>query len=224
MIEALLKSFPMAIGIAFSAAPVLAVIMLLMTQKAKINAPIFLVGWLVGIQVVGTLIIFSPGIIANHGGMSDNTGTAKIILGITLLLLLIPALIKKKIQGDIPRTPKIFNSFDNFGLFKIFFFGFTFSGLSLKNAVLVASGAAHIHTTNLVDYFETILAVFFFSIIASFTLILPIVIYFLMPTKMDVILLSWRNWLIQNHWNIVLTMLFAAGILLVGIGANIHLS
>lgn len=224
MFEALLKSFPMAMGIAFSAAPVLAVIMLLMTNKAKINTPIFLIGWLAGIQVVGTVIILSPGIIADHGGMSDHTGTAKIVLGTILLLLIIPAFKKKSKQADTPRIPKIFNSLDNFSLAKIFFIGFAFSGLSLKNAVLAASGAAHIHTTSLIDYFETIMAVFFFSFIASFTLIIPVVIYFLMPIKMDTILLTWRNWLIKNHWNIVLTMLLVAGVLMISIGVKIHMA
>ena len=87
MFEAIIKSFPMAMGIAFSPGPILAIIMLLMTKRAKISGPVFLLGWIIGIQLVGSIIIFMPGVIASHGGMSDATGTVKIITGILLLLL-----------------------------------------------------------------------------------------------------------------------------------------
>jgi len=120
MFEALIKSLPMAVGIALSAGPILATIMLLMTQKAKVNAPVFLAGWIIGIQVVGSIIIFMPGVIADHVGMSDETGTAKIILGIVLLLLILPSFKKKQKQGEIERVPKLFNSLDKFGPVKIF--------------------------------------------------------------------------------------------------------
>ena len=224
MFEALTKSFPMAIGIALSAAPILAIIYLLMTKRAKINAPVFLLGWLAGIQVIATIIIFMPGVITPHGGISTHTGTGKIILGIILLLLAIPSHKKKLKQGDKVRVPKLFNSIDEFGVAKVFFIGFAFSALSVKNVALSASGAAHIHTTSLVDYVETLTAVFFFSLIASSTIIIPIIIYFFNPIKMESVLMTWRNWLIKNHWDIIITMLVVSGIMLISIGVKIHMA
>ncbi len=222
MFEALTKSFPMAMGIALSPAPILAIIMLLMTRRAKFIAPFFLFGWLVGIQIVGTFIIFMPGVIANHGGMSDTTGTMKIILGIVLLMLIFPIHKKKKSQGEKERVPKIFNKLDGFGMLKVFLIGFVFSGLSIKNIALSASGAAHIHTTSLIDYFETLMAVFYFSLMSSFTLIIPILIYMIVPKKAEISLLLLRNWLVKHHWDIAMVMLLVSGILLFSIGMKIH--
>lgn len=217
-----MKSFPMAMGIALSPGPVLAIIMLLMTKRAKISGPIFLLGMFLGIQIVGSIIIFVPGVIADHGGMSDATGTVKIIAGVVLLLLIIPIWIKKKKEGNVHRIPKIFNKLDEFGALKVFLIGLVFSAFSVKNAALSASGAAHIHTTSLVDYLETLLGVFVFAIMATITVIVPIVIYFLAPKKTEVLLRTWRDWLIKYHWDIVMAMMLIAGGLLISIGLKIH--
>ena len=223
MFEALIKSFPMAMGIALSPTTILAVIMLLMSSNGKLKSIAFLLGTIIGIQIIGTLIIFIPGLIADHGGLSDHTGTGKIIFGIILLILIYPIRRKKKNQRDKERLPKVFNGLDKFGVIKIFIIGFVFSALSVKNIALSASGAAHIRATSLAFYLETLLGVFFFSLIASFTIIIPIVIYFIMPLKTEQVLLNWRNWLIKNHWNIVMLMLLASGLLLLSIGVKIHM-
>jgi len=222
MLEAILKSFPMAMGIALSPGPILAIIMLLMTKRAKTSGPLFLLGMFLGIQIVGSIIIFVPGVIASHGGMSDATGTIKIIAGFVMLLLIIPIWLKKKKEGNVHRIPKIFNKLDEFGSLKVFLIGLVFSAFSVKNAALSASGAAHIHTTSLIDYFETLLGVFFFSVLSTITVIIPIVIYFLAPIKTAVLLKKWRDWLIKHHWDIVMAMLLIAGGLLISIGLRIH--
>ncbi|MCK5815928.1 MAG: GAP family protein [Flavobacteriaceae bacterium] len=225
MFEALAKSLPMALGIAFSPTSVLAIIILLMSRNGKIKSISFLTGTIVGIQVVGTLIVLVPGLIADHGGLSDHTGTVKIILGMLLLLSIYPVLQKKKRQGIQERIPKIFNKLDDFGVIKIFIIGFIFSAFSLKNAALSASGAAHIRATSSLNYYiETLLAVFLFSLIASFTIITLIVIYILFPEKSKIFLLRLRNWLIKEHYNILIAMFLLAGIMLIGIGVNIHLT
>ena len=214
----------MAMAITLSPGPILAIVVLLMTKKAKVNGLLFLLGWFIGIQIIASAIIFMPGVIADHGGMSDHTGTAKIILGTVLLVLILPIYLKKKKEGDKVRVPAVFNKLDGFGPVKIFIIGFVFSAVSVKNIALSASGAAHIHTTSLIDYFETLLAVFYFSIIASLTILIPIILYLSSPEKVMVELLKLRNWLVKHHWDLVMIMLFVAGVLLIGIGANIHLS
>ena len=225
MFEALTKSFPMAMGIAFSPTSLLAIIILLMSQNGKLKSISFFFGTIIGIQIIGTLVIFIPGLIADHGGMSDHTGTGKIILGMLLLVSVYPILQKKKKQGTTERIPKVFKSLDGFSLIKIFIIGFVFSAFSIKNMALSASGAIHIRTTSTVIYYiETLLGVFLFSLLASFTIIIPIVISFLVPKKTESILLNLRDWLVRNHWNIVMFMLIISGALLLYIGVGIHMA
>lgn len=224
LIDALQISWPMALGIALSPGPILAVIVLLMTPQAKSSAPSFLIGWLLAILGVGTFIILLPGVVASHGGLSDTTGLVKLILGMVLLTLIFPIWKKRPKSGDLMKVPKIFQGIDNFGISKSFIAGFLSSGLSIKNFALSASGAAHIDTTSLIDYFETFIGFFLFSLIASFTLILPIILYFIAPKKMDRIGLKLKTWLIKYYTIIVISMLLVFGLLLIFIGLKIYLT
>ena len=228
MFDALIDSFqiswPMALGIALSPTPVLAVVVLLMTPQAKTSAPAFLTGWLMGILVVGTFIILLPGVVASHGGLSDTTGIVKTILGFALLITAIPIWIKRPKPGDPFKAPKIFQGIHNFGMRKSFIVGFLTSGLSIKIIALTASGAAHIDTTDLVDHTETLVGVFLFSLVASFTLILPIIVYFLSPKKMDQFNMKLKTWLMKHYTIILVTMLLIFGILLMYIGLRIYLT
>ncbi len=224
MFEALTKSFPMALGLALSPGPVLAIILLLMTPRAKTNATSFLLGWMLGILVIGTVIILMPGVVASHGGLSDHTGIVKVIFGIMLLISAILIWKRKPKSGVSPKSLKIFNNIDEFGMGKSIMTGFLFSAFSIKNIALSASGAAHIDATSLIDYLETLSGLFLFSLIASFTIIIPILIYFILPKKMEKIFHKWKDWLIKNNTNIMITMLLIFGALLIYIGLKIYLT
>lgn len=224
LFDSLQISWPMALGIALSPAPVLAVIVLLMTPQAKSSAPAFLTGWLLAILGIGTFIIFLPGVVASHGGLSDTTGIVKVLLGFILIILAIPVWIKRPKSNDPFRAPKIFKGIDNFGMGKSFIAGFLTSGLSIKIIALTASGAAHIDTTDLVDHIETLVGVFIFSLVASFTLILPIIVYFLSPKKMKLFAEKFKTFLIKYYTIIIVTMLLVFGLVLIYIGLNIYLT
>jgi len=224
LIDAFHKSWPMALGIALSPGPVLAVIVLLMTPRAKSSAPSFLIGWLLGILGIGTFIILLPGVIASHGGISDTAGIVKVILGLLLLILIFPIWTNRPKSGDPIKVPKIFQGIDNFGMTKSFIAGVLSISLSIKNLALGASGAAHIDATSLIDYFETFIGLFLFSLVASFTLILPIIIYFLAPQKMQGIALKMKTWLIKYYTIIIVSMLLVFGLVLIYIGLKIYLT
>ena len=116
LIDALQKSWPMALGISLSPGPVLAVIVLLMTPQAKSSAPSFLIGWLLAILGIGTFIILLPGVVASHGGLSDSAGIVKILLGMVLMIIIFPIWKNRPKSGDLIKIPKIFQGIDNFGM------------------------------------------------------------------------------------------------------------
>jgi len=197
---------------------------LLLTPQAKSSAPSFLIGWLLAILAVGTFIILLPGVVASHGGLSNHTGIVKIIFGIVLLILIFPIWKKRPMSGDPMKLPKILQGIDNFGITKSFIAGFLSSGLSIKNFALSASGAAHIDATSLIDYFETLIGLFLFSLTASFTLIIPIILYFIAPKEMERKGLKLKTWLIKHYTTIVISMLLVFGLVLIYIGLKIYLT
>ena len=224
LLDALLKSWPMAIGIALSPGPVLAVIVLLMSRQAKTSAPAFLIGWLLPLLGVGILIIFLPGVVASHGGLSDTTGIVKVILGIVLMIVAIPIWKKRPKSDDEMKVPKMFSEIDKFGMGKSFLAGFLTSVFDIKVLALTASAAAHIHATTLVEYTETIIGVILFTLLASVTIILPIIVYFLFPKKMKLFAEKFKTFLIKYYTIIIVTMLLVFGLVLIYIGLRIYLT
>jgi hypothetical protein len=224
LLDALQKSWPMAIGIALSPGPVLAVIVLIMSRHAKTSAPAFLIGWLVPLIGVGILIIFIPGVLATHGGLSDTTGIVKIIVGIVLMIVAIPIWKKRPKSGAEMEVPKMFKEIDKFGMGKAFLVGLLTSAFDIKVLALTASASAHIHATNLVEYTETIIGVILFTLLASLTIILPIIVYFLSPKKMKLFAEKFKAFLLKYYTPIIVMMLLIFGLVLIYIGLKIYLT
>ena len=81
---------PLALGIAISPIPIIAVILMLFSQRARANSSMFLLGWIVGV-LGGTIVLL---IIANtqdlsqsNGQPDDSVSTIKLVLGLLLILL-----------------------------------------------------------------------------------------------------------------------------------------
>ena len=52
--QAIGGSLPLAIGVALSPVAIIAVVLMLTTDRARVNGPAFVLGWLIGLAVVGS--------------------------------------------------------------------------------------------------------------------------------------------------------------------------
>lgn len=52
---------PFAVGVALSPVPIIAVALMLMSQRARLNGPVFVIGWLVGLAVIGVIVLAVAG-------------------------------------------------------------------------------------------------------------------------------------------------------------------
>ena len=59
--QAIGGSLPLAIGIAISPIPIIAVVLMLATPRARANGPAFLAGWLFGLGIVGAIVLALAG-------------------------------------------------------------------------------------------------------------------------------------------------------------------
>ena len=80
-------SLPEAVGVALSPIPIVAVVLMLVTPRAKANGPLFIVGWIVGLAIIGTIVlsIGGPASANDNGAPATWTSWLKIILAILLL-------------------------------------------------------------------------------------------------------------------------------------------
>lgn len=48
---------PLAVGVALSPVPIIAVVLMLMSARAQLNGPGFVLGWLAGLAVIGVIML-----------------------------------------------------------------------------------------------------------------------------------------------------------------------
>jgi len=78
---------PLALGVAISPIPIIAVILMLLSPKARENGPAFLLGWVAGLAVVSILVSALSGNagIGSGGGGSVWGSLIKLLLGLLLV-------------------------------------------------------------------------------------------------------------------------------------------
>jgi hypothetical protein len=217
LLEAISGSLPMAVGIAFSPLPIASVIILLMTPQARINAPAFLLGWIAGILTVGFLVFILPGIETAQGDPTPLSGLIRIILGIFLLALSWKQWQQRPKPNEPVKVPKLLARLDRIGTAHSLATGFLFTGVNPKNLVLTAAGAATIDSSMLAPQAQ-ILALFFFTTIASLSVALPLAAYFLARQSVEDTFAGWKDWLIENNVTALIVLLLVFGTLLIGRG------
>ena len=73
---------PFALGIAISPLPIIAIILMLITPKARTNGLAFLCRWIAGLAVVGAVLLY----LAEVAGLSSSSGPSSAESAIKLLL------------------------------------------------------------------------------------------------------------------------------------------
>jgi Kef-type K+ transport system membrane component KefB len=87
--QAIGGSLALAVGIALSPIPIIAVVLMLTSEKARVNGPVFVLGWLVGLGVVGAIVlaVAGPAGASKSGSPATWVSWVKVVLGVLLLLV-----------------------------------------------------------------------------------------------------------------------------------------
>ena len=81
---------PLALAVAICPIPIIAVILMLFSQRARANSAMFLLGWIVGVlgvTVVVLIIANTQDLTQSNGQPEDSVSTVKLVLGVLLILL-----------------------------------------------------------------------------------------------------------------------------------------
>jgi threonine/homoserine/homoserine lactone efflux protein len=106
--QAIGELLPAAIGVALSPIPIVAVVLMLGSARGRANGPAFLVGWVAGIAITGTILL----VIAGAIGGSDNGEPAtwvswlELALGLMLVLLALKQFRARPRRDEEPATPE----------------------------------------------------------------------------------------------------------------------
>ncbi len=160
---------PSAVAVALSPIPIVAVISMLATPRARTNGPAFAVGWVAGLVVVSVVVL------AVAGGADDPDSTTattvnwvQVGLGALLLALAAKQWRKRPKKGEQPEMPAWMTTIDGFGAGKSLGFGVVLSAANPKNLALTMAAAVSIAQAGLSTGDEAI-AVAVFVAIGSIT-------------------------------------------------------
>lgn len=214
--EATGNAIPIAVGIAISPLAVAALMVMLLTPRARVNAPAFVLGWLFGFFIVGSLAHFIPGVETSSDKPGPLAGIVRLVLGLVLLLLAFRQFRRQAGSGEA-RTQRFLARIDNMNMGHCVLAGLLLTAGHPKNLPLIAAGVAAIGRYDL-DISSEIVAFLIFTMVSSVTLVLPIMLFFLARHRVEIIFGHWKSWLIRNNDIIVLLLLLVFGALLIGRG------
>lgn len=219
---ALGDALPQAFGIAISPIPVVLVILMLVSSRAKVNGPLFLAGWMLGAALVtGLGYVLADAAEADQGGAgSDGVAIGQLLFGLLFLVLAARQWRSRPAAGEEPPTPKLFAAVDTMGPLKVCGLAFVACAVNPKNLPLAASGGATLAGAGL-STGQAIVAELIFVLIASASIIAPVVVYLALGDRSAEVLSGWKTWLVANN-STVMTVLFAVlGAKMLGAGLGL---
>ncbi len=217
--QAIGEILPLAIGIAISPVPIIAVILMLITPKARSNGLAFLGGWLLGLAIVGTIVL----IVANTAGVGTSSGPSKtvsvikIVLGLLLLFAALRQWRGRPKPGEEAPMPKWMKALDRFTPVRSLAIGALLSGVNPKNLILNASAAATIAQAGLSGLSQAVVLIVL-VVIGSLGIIAPVAVYFAMGDRAANVLNGWKTWLAANNATVMMVLLLVFGATLIGKG------
>jgi threonine/homoserine/homoserine lactone efflux protein len=213
MSEAIGQTLPFAVAIALSPIPIIGVVLMLGTPRARHNGPAFVLGWIIGLAAVGALVLLvSNGADASErGGPSDWVNVLKLALGIGLLAIALKQWRGRPRDGQEAELPGWMTTVDHFRAPRAAALAVALSAINPKNLVLVVGAAAAIAQTGIPSGDQAI-ALAVFVAIATLGPAAPVAIYFAIGERSKRLLDDLRDWMAHNNAVImaVLCLLIAA--------------
>ena len=216
--QAIGEVLPLAIGVALSPLPIVAVVLMLVTVRAKANGPAFVLGWLIGLAAIGVIVL---GLVGPADTTDDSGAPAtwisalKLVLGLLLVLVAVRQWRGRPgAEEDVP-TPKWMGAIEQFTPVKALGTGIVLLGANPKNLLLaVAAGAAIGQTA--IPGGEQAAAYAVFVLIGTVGVAAPVVIYLAMGDRSRSVLDRLKGWMIHNNAVVMAVLCLVIGAKLVG--------
>jgi hypothetical protein len=215
--QAIGGSLPLAIGIAISPVPIIAVVLMLTTPRARVNGPAFILGWLLGLGVIGAIVlaIADPAKAGSSGAPATWLSWLKIALGVLLLLVAVRQFRGRPHGEEQAAMPNWMGAVDNFKPLAAVGTGALLAGANPKNLLLAVGGAATIAQTGIAAAQQAV-AYVIFAVIATIGVGAPVGIYFAMGSRSQDILGRLKDWMGQHNAVIMSVLCLIIGAKLIG--------
>jgi threonine/homoserine/homoserine lactone efflux protein len=215
--EAIGQALPLAVGVALSPLPIVAVVLMLVTPRARANGPAFVVGWLVGLAIVGAIVlaVADPADAGDDGEPATWVSILELALGAGLVLLAIRQWTGRPHEGEEAAMPKWMGALDSFTAPKALGAGAVLSGANPKNLLLAVAAATTIAKTG-ISGGEQAVAYAIFALIGTIGVAVPVVIFFALGDRAPALLGRLKDWMAHNNAVIMSVLCLIIGVKLIG--------
>lgn len=211
-----------AIGVAVSPFPIIAVILMLFTPRARVNGPVFALGWIVALAVVGGVAYaLADGADAStSSSTADGIAWGKVAFGVILLAMAGRVWKRRPAPGEPPEMPKWMGQIDTLTPGKALALGVLLAGVNPKNLMLTVAAGTALAQLGLPTA-DVVGSLVVYVLIASLTIVGPVAYYLLGGEKAEHSLDELKGWLGTHNDAVMSVLLLVFGVDLVAKGLGV---
>ena len=217
--EAIGALLPLAVGVTISPIPIIAVILMLFTDRARSNSIAFLAGWIVGIAAaMSTLVaIASTQDLVSDGEPSITVSWIELVLGVLLMLLAARQWRSRPAPGGANELPGWMERIDQMKPGAALGLAVLLSAVNPKNLLLIAGGADAVAQADLGSS-DVVIAVAVFTVIGAISVAIPTLAYLFAGARAQPALDRAKAWLGANNTAVMAVLMLVIGVSLFGKG------
>ncbi|HSE29166.1 MAG TPA: GAP family protein [Candidatus Saccharimonadales bacterium] len=211
MIEVIIDMLPSALGVVISPLPIAAMILILMSDRAKSNGTAFVAGWILVVFAVG---FTGLNLIGSNQDTTDHNKVAlivQLIAGILLLFLAGKNWVSRPKGTGEPKTPGWMSSLSKMRWFSAFGLAILLGGVNPKNLALILGGVGSIVEANL-SATDGYVALTIFVVIASLSLAVPLLYIIFAGQSAKKLLSKLKVWLVRYNSVVMAVVLLLVGL------------
>jgi len=219
--DAIGQVLSLGVGVSLSPIPIIAVVLMLGTPRARVNGPAFVLGWILGLAIVGTIVLaVAGGAGADDGGEPATwVGWLKLVLGVLLLLVAVRQWRGRPRAGEAGVLPKWMQTIDQFTPGRAFGISAALSGINPKNLLLTAGAATAIAQSG-IDTGEQAIALGVFILVGTLGPAAPVAMYFALGARAEHVLDDLKAWMAAHNAAIMAVLCLVIGAKLIGDGIS----
>ena len=215
--EALGNVLPLAVAIAIFPVPIIAVVLIIGSDRGRAKGLAFVLAWCAGLGAIGAIVLLLGGVFDGSDAGEPARWVNALLLALGLLLL--AAAVKqwrgRPSAGEETPTPAWMRTIGDFTIVKAAGAGFVLTVLNPKNVLLAAAAAAEIAEVGLpASQQVAVLVVFVF--IASAGVLTPLVLSLALGERSRELLDSLEGWMARHNAVIMAVLFLLIGAKLIG--------
>ncbi len=219
MIEVIGEILPLAIGLALSPFPLIAITLLALSERGRGPGVAFLFGRFITATILVFVCAELSEALEKSGQTEPVVAVLRVIVGLTLLWLAVRKWGKRPGPDEDPVLPKWMDGLEEMGAVKSLGLSIILMAANPKELLFLVGAGLTIGAAEL-SLGETVVVVLAYVILACATVAAPVVIMLFGGETARAKLDSFRTWLVRNNAAVMSVVLIVIGAVLIGGGLS----